>query len=189
MKIGSVQIGWALTVTVALGFLMPWVRFAPTAAFDDQAEIVAQLAEDNWLCDYVLMNNHDWRALRQNPAAGESGLQVALTGRDADDAARALAEILFGEAGFKNKALLLAPLLAAAGAVALMRWKKARHWLIALMVTQAAFYFYLRWQLRDAYVNRLVLELNWGVWLTLYGLALMTLIMSVRALLPPKVKW
>ncbi|MDR1190215.1 MAG: hypothetical protein LBK60_00940 [Verrucomicrobiales bacterium] len=189
MQTGSVQIGWALAVTVALGLLMPWVRFAPASAFDDQSAIVAQLAEDDWLRDYALMNGHDWRALRRNLAAGESGLQVALAGREPESAARALAELLFGGTLVWNKALLVAPLLAAAGAVALMHRKRTRRWLVALAVAQAALYFYLRWQLRAGYVDRLALELNWGVWLMLYGLLLMALLLTARALLPPRVKW
>ncbi|MDR1304180.1 MAG: hypothetical protein LBK76_03045 [Verrucomicrobiales bacterium] len=190
MKLSSIQIGWTLTVVTTVGFLMPWVRFAPPSTFANQAAIVAQLVEDDWRCDYVLMTRHDWRMLRQNPAAGATGFQVALAERgNADDAARALAEILCGAAGGKNKLLLLIPLLAAGGALTLTRRQPARRWLAALTVAELAVYVYLRWQLRAAYVDRLTLELNWGWWLTWYGLALLALTQLARLLLPSKIKW
>ncbi|MDR1144648.1 MAG: hypothetical protein LBK71_00730 [Verrucomicrobiales bacterium] len=190
MKLSSIQIGWTLTVVTAVGFLMPWARFAPPGAFADQAAIVAQLAADDWLRDYVLMTRRDWRLLRQNPAAGATGFQVALAERgDADDAARALAEILCGGTGFKNKLLALIPLLAVGGALTLTRRPPARRWLAALTVAELAVCVALRWQLRAAYVDRLALELNWGWWLTWYGLALLALTQLARLLLPSQVKW
>lgn len=181
---------------VVLGFFIPWVRYAPKHMFDNSMQIASQLASadegSELLYDYVLMSRQDWKALWQNPAEGESGYQIVMAGKnEKDDAAEALVKILFGDQGYwwKGKLLALAPLFALGGALALGWHKSNRKFLLAMILAQAAFYLYVRWQLHEAYVDRLVLEMNWGIWLTLYGLALMAIVSTVRLLLPAKVKW
>jgi hypothetical protein len=196
MKISSVQLGWTLAIVIVLGFFIPWVRYAPKNMFDNSLQIASQLAADDekseLLHDYVLMGGQDWQALWQNPAEGESGYQIVLAGKnERDDAALAFVKILFGDEGWwlKGKLLALAPLLGLTGAVALMYQKSRRKLIIVLIVAEAVFYLFMRRQLHEAYVDRLVLEMNWGIWLTLYGLALMAMVQTVRILLPPKMKW
>jgi hypothetical protein len=197
MKIGSVQIGWILAAIIVLGFFIPWVRFTPKSSFDNSLAIAAQLAsgddESQLLYDYVLMSGQDWQALWQNPAEGDSGYQIVLAGKDGagNNAAKAFAKILFGDDDywFKSKLMVLAPLFGILGAVALMKRKNLRKFMIGMIIAEAAFYLLMRWQLHEVYVVRLVLELNWGIWLTLYGLALMAIVQTICLLLPPKAKW
>ena len=190
MKISSIQIGWILAVAVVLGFFLPWVRWAPVNMFDDSEEIIEQLADDKSavLYDYVLMNGQDWHALWKNPASGESGYQMALADHEPG---RELLKILFGAEAYwlKGKLLLLAPLMAILGALALMYRKNQRNLVVTLMIAEMGFYLLIRRQLHEGILDRLMLELNWGIWLALYGLALMALLQAVCLLLPPKVKW
>jgi hypothetical protein len=196
MKISSVQIGWALAAVILLGFFIPWVRYAPKDAFDNSLQIASQLAADDsqsaLVYDYVLVNGRDWRALWRQPGEGVSAYQVTVSGAGGrDGAAAALVEILFGAGGdgWKGRLLLLAPLLGLAGAAALTGHRGRRGWVVALAAAELAFYLFVRWRLRDAYVDRLLLELNWGLWLSLFGLALLAAVQFIRAALPPKVKW
>jgi hypothetical protein len=196
MKITSTQLSWTLATTTLLGFFTPWVHQAPKNTFDNSLQIATQLAtgdkKTELLYDYILISNRDWQALWQNPAKGESGYQIMLTNKnEPDTAAPALAKILLGDKPWqhKNKLLALAPLLALASAITLTRKNPSRRPLIVLTLAETTLYLLTRWQLHTTYIDRLTLELNWGIWLTLYSLALMATLQTIRILLPPKIKW
>jgi hypothetical protein len=191
-------LGWVLAGLCLIGFFLPWVRLAPESTDNNTLALANTLAsgEDSMLTSYFWLRRDELKATFRNPAEGLSAYQITMLDRaqaEVDGNARAWLYLLWKgeEPGMRDKLPALLPLLALAAAAALGAGKPSPRLLLVLAAALAAAYGWLRWKLNQAYTDRLLLQvdLNLGLWISLFAAALLALLLATRALLPPKVKF
>jgi len=194
----SLITGWICAGFVIIAFFLPWARFNPDHSGNNLLGIARSLGQDksDFTHSYLLMRGEDFEALWNSPADGISAYQLLALSHPHHLAAkikRAVFDTLVDndKGSWQIYGLILAPLLALAGAILLSSSRYARTWMLAVAFGQLGFYTFVRWKLQANLVNRLAMQidLNWGLWLSLYGLLCLALLLLIRALLPDKVRF
>jgi len=194
----SLLLAWIFAAICALGFFMPWARIAPESAGSNSLAVANTLlqGEDDFVTSYVWMRKSEAQALLNHPADGLSAYQIILLSDEdtlSSKVAKAWLSMLWGEkeattkvAAMKVKVIILVPVLAFLGALALTSVQPSQFWLLALALAQIGTYAFLRWKLNLSYTERLLsqIELGWGLWLSLFALMGTAILTIVRFLIP-----
>lgn len=189
----SLLMAWIFAAICALGFFMPWARISPESAGANSLAIANTLlqGEDDFVTSYVWMRKTEAQALLSHPADGLSAYQIILLSDEdtlTSKVAKAWLSMLWGEkeAAMKVKVIILVPVLAFLGALALTLSQPSQRWLLVLTLAQFGTYAFLRWKLNLAYTDRLLwqIELGWGLWLSLFALLGAAILTGVRFLIP-----
>ncbi len=197
-KSPSIILGWLLAAAVVIAFFLPWARHAPLRAPGNAMELARDLIvqEDDPVRSYVLMRSSEWRALWAAPGEGVSAYQLMVlpsAERERNHAASGFLSMIWGSHGgdFKLKLVILAPVLALVGAFLMLMKKPPVGMLFAAAGGQLFFYLFFRVRMNQSTADRVLqqIDYNLGLWLTLYGLALLAVVMVLKAVLPPKWKW
>jgi hypothetical protein len=200
MRSFLIKVGWFLAVVTVAAFFLPWVKLE-TAAFNRVAErqrIANQLeaeADQPWYQRYFSLRPQDTRVALHDPLSGVSGLTLVEWARGTAsvqdrEKVRNVAEA-FGLTG--PTALLIGavsvyavPALALLGMILFTIGMGARLPLFLCAAACFGLYFLFRYRLDEAFLDRTVLGVapGAGLWIALYGLALVGLVLLVDAILP-----
>lgn len=196
--------GLILGSLVILAFFLPWARVdaesIPENIGIQTSRMVNQLlgkedGEESWLSQFLLMREKDWKDMWESPGEGKSGYQLFLLageGESSNNLTKAWMRMFFGEknAVWRTRALALAPLLAALSMV-LLCWRNPNLPVLGITILSLwAYYGLVRLKIAESYTNRLFLqiEFSYGLWISLYGLLLLSFLLTAKALTPSKRK-
>jgi hypothetical protein len=186
-------LGKFFAILTLVCFFLPWVRVSPAALRKNTLEVVKNLSggEKGVLRTMVWMRSEEWGEMWADPADGFSGFQLAFGAASGTPRARAQQELASVVLDKKENRpllgwLLLIPVLTGLG---WFGWSLPRVPPVLLGLTAVGLtgmYLTMRWQMSDAYTDRLLaqLQLGPGWWGTVYGmlgLAVVSLVYLVQS--------
>jgi len=172
-------IGKFFAVLTLVSFFLPWMRIQPSALKNNTLEVVRSTDSNGagfWR-KMIWMRSQEWGEMWADPADGFSGFQLAFGASSGTQRARIQAELASVALDKKENRpllgwLLLIPVLTGLGWAALSIPRVAGIALAIPSVGLFGMYLILRWKIADAYMDRLIaqLQLSVGWWGTLYGM-------------------
>ena len=172
-------LGKFFAVLTLVSFFLPWMRIQPSALKKNTLEVVRSTDANSagfWR-KMIWMRSGEWGEMWADPADGFSGFQLAFGAASGTQRAKVQTELASVALDKKEKRpllgwLLLIPVLTGLGWAALSIPKVPG---IALAIPSAGLftiYLVMRWKIADAYMDRLIaqLQLSVGWWGTLYGM-------------------
>jgi hypothetical protein len=186
------RLAWAIAFTVAIAFFLPWMKVKGHGAMDhtrseqEKQELVED-ADRSWVISYFTLSESELQDALADPLSGTNGFQLLLWARSdhAVDRERAQKLILIlGNLGIREASILIyaIPACTLIGACFFTAVPRGRLLYLVPLVLGALLYTLFRTQLNGTYLDRLVLDhaVGLGFWISLYGLLLMTLLLTLR---------
>jgi hypothetical protein len=172
-------IGKFFAVLTLGSFFLPWMRIQPSALKKNTLEVVRSTDANSagfWR-EMIWMRGGEWGEMWADPADGFSGFQLAFGATAGTQRAKIQTELASVALDKKENRpllgwLLLIPVLTGLGWAALSIPRVAGIALAIPSVGLFGMYLILRWKIADAYMDRLIaqLQLSVGWWGTLYGM-------------------
>ncbi|MEM9400630.1 MAG: hypothetical protein AAF984_10515, partial [Verrucomicrobiota bacterium] len=180
-------IGLLISALVILAFFLPWVRLSSETLVRSVGTLIEKIAQDDeesLVEQWVWMRERERQALFEKPSEGVSGYQIFMTTWDdtlEGKLTRVLMQVLFGseEAKWGAKLMVLAPVFGLTTLVIFLLPLLPRIFPLAVGMGCLAYYVLARWKLNEAFGERLILhiELSYGLWLSLFGLLMLSFMM------------